>query len=194
MQHSRSLSQYSDGTLYDSPPASAPISPNETEWPESGLKNQGKFFGSQRLLPSVKPAQVWIPAVRKGEDEAKRTLVLCFDGTGDQFDSDVSSRFSIVASLLNNPPDLSRIQTSFNWCLCYVRTTHRDSSFIIRFVERFSLASSEHGVDSLNAQAGIGTYTTVHLPVISTASEMLDEMLATNLSMHVKCTFLPLTP
>lgn len=106
MQHDRSLSQYSDGTLYDSPPASASISPNDSEWPGSGLGKQGKFFGSQRLQPAVKPAQVWIPAVRKGEEEAKRTLVLCFDGTGDQFDSDVSSRFPTMGPLIDDSPVL----------------------------------------------------------------------------------------
>lgn len=32
------------------------------------------------------PSRLWIPS-----SHSKRTLVLCFDGTGDEFDSDVSN-------------------------------------------------------------------------------------------------------
>ena len=44
--------------------------------------------------PSFASSRTWIPQAR-----SNRTLVLCFDGTGDQFDQDVSA-LGFVCSIL----------------------------------------------------------------------------------------------
>ena len=44
--------------------------------------------------PSLASSRAWIPQVR-----SNRTLVLCFDGTGDQFDQDVSAPSFVCPAL-----------------------------------------------------------------------------------------------
>ncbi|KAI0081423.1 hypothetical protein K474DRAFT_1656566 [Panus rudis PR-1116 ss-1] len=78
----------------------------------------------------------------------RRTLVLCFDGTGDQFDGDNSNVVQFLAMLQKN--DTSKQLVYY--------------------------------------QAGIGTYTDplFSLPVTSSISLVLDQMLAWNLASHIK--------
>lgn len=55
--------------------------------------NPNKQDTSESSSLSAGPVQIWVPATPRGVAESKRrTLVLCFDGTGEQFDSDVKSR------------------------------------------------------------------------------------------------------
>lgn len=67
-----------------------------------------------------------------------RTLVLCFDGTGDQFDADVRLHFllsrKVTLSLTERrrvPP--CRIRTSCSSSRCSRRTTRRSRWFTIRY-------------------------------------------------------------
>lgn len=68
-----------------------------------------------------------------------RTLVLCFDGTGDQFDADVSP-LAVVAFEL--PLICPRIRISFNFSRCCRRMTARSRWSIIRCVSCGNVASS----------------------------------------------------
>jgi hypothetical protein len=64
-----------------------------------------------------------------------RTIVLCFDGTGDQFDADVCA-ISLFAISPPHRPDLAcRIRTSFSSFRCSRRMTRVSRWFTIRSAE-----------------------------------------------------------
>lgn len=72
------------------------------------------FWGEQK--------RVWIAANSDPDSivPQRRTLVLCFDGTGDQFDGDVRNSLPRIyhLSYINECAVLHRIQTWFNSLLC----------------------------------------------------------------------------
>jgi len=134
---STDMSNSSSGdTLYDAvqpsqPSTSKPDGTNQFRWSEQ--------------------SRIWLTATKpetKSEREHGRTLVLCFDGTGDQFDSDNSNVVQLVATLKKD--DTSKQ-------LVYYQT-------------------------------GIGTYTdsAFKAPLLSGISQVLDEMLAWNISSHIQ--------
>jgi hypothetical protein len=65
-----------------------------------------------------------------------RTLVICFDGTGDQFDSDVRRHFFIPPRVTGSPhraaSSLHRTRTSSSCSRCSRRTTRVSRWFTIR--------------------------------------------------------------
>ncbi|THH27339.1 hypothetical protein EUX98_g6851 [Antrodiella citrinella] len=92
-------------------------------------------------------SRIWMSANKPGTKRG-RTLILCFDGTGDQFDSDNSNVVQLVAALRKDDTTKQ---------LVYYQT-------------------------------GIGTYTdsAFKAPILSGISEVLDEMLAWNISSHIQ--------
>ncbi|KAI0078127.1 hypothetical protein K474DRAFT_1771218 [Panus rudis PR-1116 ss-1] len=50
-------------------------------------------------LRSIEKFRLWMPAAVEPQPERARTLILCFDGTGDQFDSDNSNVVQLVSLL-----------------------------------------------------------------------------------------------
>lgn len=59
-------------------------------------------------VPSLDPARYLIAQSNADMERKSRTLVLCFDGTGDQFDDDVSSLTSVYA--LSHSPFHAELQ------------------------------------------------------------------------------------
>ena len=78
----RSPSQFSSSssqdTLHDSDFENSPIFDAQDQQPDSGEHNLGCISEADKI---------WIPA---NHSNRSRTLILCFDGTGDKFDMDVS--------------------------------------------------------------------------------------------------------
>jgi hypothetical protein len=85
---------------------------------------------------SESPPSIYDPSVIPPTHDF-RTLVLCFDGTGDQFDADVRPQFLfrgvLVAPLLTERRCARRIRTSWSFSRCSRRTTRVSSWFTIRF-------------------------------------------------------------
>lgn len=113
---------------------------------------------------------VWVPDPESPteKDSRPRTLVLCFDGTGDQFDDDVSNILVLRLSLL-------LIVSSCN-----------QNSNIVQFLACLKKNDKERQL--VYYQTGIGTTTTSNFitPVMNQVSKTLDSMFAWNLSSHVQ--------
>ena len=114
-----------------------------------------------------------------------RTLVLCFDGTGDQFDTDVSCRI-IQSSIVHSIERVCyRTQTSSNSSHSWRRAIVRSKWSITR--SREPSPSIDIILKHICLQAGIGTYTIpqVATPMMAKVEKTLDEMIAWNLNAHV---------
>lgn len=113
---------------------------------------------------------VWVPDPESPieKDSRPRTLVLCFDGTGDQFDDDVSNIVVFRLSLL----------LTISSCT--------QNSNIVQFLACLKKNDKERQL--VYYQTGIGTTTTSNFitPVMNQVSKTLDSMFAWNLSSHVQ--------
>ena len=89
---------------------------------------------SERAPAMAQPAPVdvnSIPIIPEIDEKRRRTLVLCFDGTGDQFDADVSSiANALPAALIDSRP--TRIPMSSSSSRCCRRTTASSRWFTTR--------------------------------------------------------------
>ncbi|KAF9076868.1 hypothetical protein BDP27DRAFT_1389158 [Rhodocollybia butyracea] len=89
-KHTRNISTLSGDTIAVSPTATAFSMSEEHFQDGQSLRLGGSQVDSDRIVPSFHPY---------------RTLVLCFDGTGDQFDSDNSNIVQFFAALKKDNSD-----------------------------------------------------------------------------------------
>ena len=134
--------------------------------------------------PYLHPRE-WIP---NPNSERNRTLVLCFDGTGDSFDQDVSR--SSDHSYLRSCLELNAISTELQRRAVPRDAQERRSYKAARLLSG-DVLSSPRTIPSVLigfCQAGIGTYTSnvLKTPIVESASKLLDEMVAWNMSEHIK--------
>jgi len=134
--------------------------------------------------PPYRHRRVWIP-----DGPTPRTLVLCFDGTGDSFDNDVSQPSSI-SCLWPHETDSNVAFTEFKRRPipgdAKERRPHEPACLLSGdppLVTRKTPSSS-----CAPLQAGIGTYTNnvLKTPIIEAMSKKLDAMIAYDLPDHVK--------
>lgn len=71
--------------------------------PAPGIVQPGYTIPPPTKTTAGRPAKVWIPKAR-----SNRTIVLCFDGTGDQFDSDVRPSVPIPECVYSSFSELER--------------------------------------------------------------------------------------
>ncbi|KAI0673866.1 hypothetical protein C8Q78DRAFT_1076827 [Trametes maxima] len=166
----------------------APASPNAQNMAPSaiGRTSSDGASANSHLRPTT-PTSVHSSSSELGDADiippydpaAPRTLVLCFDGTGDQFDSDNSNVVKFF-SLLKK--DDRREQ------MVYYQVSGATTLPLMVIDRGYSSGSRVcFPTAALCTQAGIGTYTT---PQVSTAlgqavSKILDEAVAWNLDAHV---------
>lgn len=107
------LSVSSDDTLHE-----VPLDGDRTPLQKvlGGLDDAGRTADVD-----AESAKVWVP-----KQHANRTLVLCFDGTGDQFDSDVRPPPLYLSSICTHY--VHRTRTSSSWSRCFAKMTRPNSS------------------------------------------------------------------
>jgi len=138
--------------------------------------------------PPYKHDRVWKPD--PNSPDRRRTLVVCFDGTGDSFDQDVSG--SSPESLLRLGP-LNDAFTEFQRRPVLGDVEERRSHKAARLLPGDFPPSNSNGTRMIPCshpfpQAGIGTYTSdvIKTPFATSVSKLLDQMVAWNLADHIK--------
>ena len=132
--------------------------------------------------PPYQHPRVWIP-----DGPTDRTLVLCFDGTGDSFDQDVSQACYLSS---RSCPRLNATSTEFKRRSipgdAEERRSHEAARVLPGDSSRPTCKPRRPHLPS--RQAGIGTYTSSVLktPIIEGTSKLLDQMIAYNLPDHIK--------
>jgi hypothetical protein len=130
------------------------------------------------------PHKDWIYALEKPDMALRknRTLVVCFDGTGDSFDNDNSNVVQFVSMLRK---DDHGVNTSGKPHL----DTEDHGGVNLPVLLCISLVNSTSRLQQMvYYQPGIGTYTSPLLttaPFINSVAKTLDEMFAWNLGVHV---------
>jgi uncharacterized protein (DUF2235 family) len=108
------------------------------------------------------PKRRWMPRPDDPHGHPKRTLILCFDGTGDQFDNDVRARLPTSSA-----PAYTALQ----------------NSNIVQLVAL--LKKDDPSRQMVYYQPGIGTYTNAG-PGLRAVSKVMDLMIAWSLDNHVR--------
>lgn len=100
----------SPDTIAESPNRFSTFSSQQTLC-DFGRENSDHQFpkGKNHAQPWGEAKKIWIPSEHSNRN---RTLILCFDGTGDHFDSDVSGSENAV---LTSADHQFRIRMSSNW-------------------------------------------------------------------------------
>jgi hypothetical protein len=111
------------------------------------------------------PKRQWMPRPDDPHRHPSRTLILCFDGTGDQFDNDVR------VQCLSSPT----VRSAFYF----------KNSNIVQLVAL--LKKDDPSRQMVYYQPGIGTYTNAG-PGFRALSKVMDLMLAWSLDKHVRGT------
>jgi hypothetical protein len=122
-----------------------------------------------------------------------RTLVLCFDGTGDKFDSDV--RKHRHHDHLQPPSTSLPRHVELECCAIYLTTEEGQQARADGLLSGTSPRIARMtGTDILAPKTGIGTYVAKHgsvffTPIIKKISKLLDEAVAWNLASHTQCLY-----
>ena len=123
-----------------------------------------------------------------------RTLVLCFDGTGDKFDADVRKPpINIMLSYHHHPH--FRVMIELERRAVHIPAKEGQQARTDGLLSGTSIGTPVwHDTDILRRKAGIGTYVAKHgpgffTPVVKKMSKVLDEAVAWNLASHTQCSY-----
>jgi hypothetical protein len=133
--------------------------------------------------PLYEHPRKWVP---DPNGPRARTLILCFDGTGDSFDKDVSqpSTPSYLGSLLK----LNAVSAEFQRRTILGDVEERRSLAAARLLSgNFPQPTCGIPVLMFSYQAGIGTYTSnvFKNPIFESVSKLWDSMVAYDIGQHI---------
>ena len=139
--------------------------------------------------PPYQHAREWKPD--PNSPDRRRTLVLCFDGTGDSFDQDVGRFYLAFRPCLILNAVFTEFQRRPIPGDAEERRSHKATRLLSGDVPRSKIYA--YNPSRSFCQAGIGTYTSnvLQTPIIQGTSKLLDQMVAWNLAEHIKGLSIP---